>query len=104
MFHKIENVIDWVSIPVLLIGASLSYLTASYGPLLGLAICMGGIVLAGRAVQLKRYFLASGFIAIVAASSPLPIASRLFLLMGLASIGVCATVFAAFRTRPEPAA
>ncbi len=65
---------------------------------------MGGIVLAGRAVQLKHYFLASGFIAIVAASSPLPIASKLFLLMGLATIGAGATVFAAFRTRPEPAA
>ncbi len=32
MSHKVENIIDWISIPVLLIGASLSYLTASYGP------------------------------------------------------------------------
>jgi ABC-type transport system involved in multi-copper enzyme maturation permease subunit len=104
MFHKVEIAVEWVSVPALLIGSIFSYFATSYEPLLIFAICLGGAILAGRALHCKQYFLAAGFVATVVASSPLALASMIFLLMGLACIGVSATVFATFRPRPEPVA
>jgi hypothetical protein len=102
MRHKIETVIEWVSVPALLLGTIFTYVTAGYAPLLNLALCLTGAILTGRALHGKQYFLASSFIAVAVAASPFPIGSRIFLLMGLACIGASATVFTAFRTQPEP--
>lgn len=102
MRHKIENVIEWVSVPALLLGTVFTYIAAGYAPLLNVALCLTGAILAGRALHGKQYFLAAGFIALAVAASPFPIGSRIFLLMGLACIGASATVFTAFRTQPAP--
>jgi hypothetical protein len=102
MRHKVEDVIEWVSIPALLLGTGFTYVAAGYAPLLNLGLCLTGAVLAGRALQGKEYFLAAGFIALAAAASPFPLGSKIFLLMGLACIGASATVFTAFRRPPLP--
>lgn len=102
MRHKIENVIEWVSIPALLLGTVFTYVAAGYAPLLDLALCLTGAILAGRSLHGKKYFLAAGFIALAVAASPFQMASRTFLLMGLACISASATVFTAFRIQPLP--
>jgi hypothetical protein len=102
MRHNVENVIEWVSVPALLLGTIFTYVAAGYAPLLNLALCLTGAILAGRSLHGKQYFLAAGFIALAVAASPFPIGSRIFLLMGLACIGASATVFTAFRTQPAP--
>ena len=81
MRHKIENVIEWVSIPALLLGTVFTYVAAGYAPLLDLALCLTGAILAGRSLHGKKYFLAAGFIALAVAASPFQMASRIFLLM-----------------------
>jgi hypothetical protein len=104
MFHKVEIAVECVSVPALMIGSIFSYFAASYAPLMNLVICLGGAILAGRALQFRKYYLAAGFVALIIAASPLNLASKIFLLMGLACIGASATVYAAFRPQPEPIA
>ncbi len=100
MFRKVEIAVQWVSVPALLIGSIFSYFAASYEPLLNLAICLDGALLAAWAFHRKRYFAGAGFAAIVIAASPLPLASKIFLLMGVACIGASGAMFAAFRPQP----
>ncbi|MGA7236176.1 MAG: hypothetical protein WBY44_10880 [Bryobacteraceae bacterium] len=102
MRHKIENVIEWVSVPALLLGTIFTYAAAGFAPLLNFALCLTGVILAGRALHGREYFLAAGFVALTVAASPFPIGSRIFLLMGLACIGATATAFTVFRTQPAP--
>jgi hypothetical protein len=104
VLHKIENAIEWVSVPAMLVGSVFTYFAASYEPMLDFALCLCGLSLAGRALYLREYFLAAGFIAILVAASPLLLVSKIFLLLGLACVGAGAKVFAAFRTQPMPAA
>jgi hypothetical protein len=104
MSHKIENAVEWAFVPALLSASIFSYFAASYAPLVNATLCLAGVLLAGRALRWKEYFLAAGFIAIAVASSPLPLVSKLFLLMGLACAGSSATIYAAFRPQPLPAA
>ena len=68
------------------------------------AICLGAVVFVWRAVRLKEYFGADGFVAIAVAFSPLLLAVKVFLLMGLSCLAAFATLVAAFRTQPLPAA
>jgi hypothetical protein len=77
----------------LLLGTVFTYVAASYAPLLDLALCLTGAILAGRALHWKEYSLAAGFIALVVAASPFQLESKIFVLMGLACIGASATVF-----------
>jgi hypothetical protein len=102
MLHKVEKIIEWVSIPALLLGTVFTYVAASYAPLLNLTLCLTGAILACRALHWKEYFLAAGFVALAVAASPFPLGSKIFLLMGLACIGASATVYTAFRTQPLP--
>jgi hypothetical protein len=69
-----------------------------------LAICMASVILSGRALHLKQFGLASAFIAIVVASSRVSLSCKIFLLMGLACVGVGAAAYAAFRRQPLGAA
>jgi hypothetical protein len=98
-----EHALEWASVPALLIASMFSYFGEGFAPLLNLAICLAAGLLAGRALHLKEYFLGAGFIAIVVASTPLPLASKIFLLLGLACLGASAGAAAAFRTETVPA-
>lgn len=103
MFQMVTKIIKWVSIPVLLIASMFSRSTGSYELLVDFVICLGAIILVQRAVRLKEYFWAAGFVAIVVVFSPLVLVVKVFLLLGFACIAAFVTLLAAFRTQPLPA-
>ena len=101
MFDMVTTIIKWVSIPVLLIFALFSRFAAGYEFLANLVICTGAVICVQRAVQRKEHGWAAAFVAVVIMFSPLALAAKIFLLLGLISIATVATVVAAFRTRPR---
>jgi hypothetical protein len=103
MFRMVAKIIKWVSIPVLLIASLFACCTASYEPLVDFAICLGAIIFVQRAIRLKEYFWAAGFLSIVVVFTPLSLVVKIFLLMGFACIATFANLLAAFRTQPVPA-
>jgi hypothetical protein len=98
-----QQVIKWVSIPVLLITSLFACCAASYEPLVDCVIFAGVIVFVQRAVRLQEYFWAAGFLAIGVVFTPLPLVVKIFLLMGFSRIATLANLLAAFRTEPLPA-
>ena len=102
MFQTVLRIIKWVSIPVLLLAAMFSCLAASYEPLMDFVICLGAILVVHRAVWLREYFWAAGFVAVVVVFSPLFLAVKIFLLMGFTCIAALITLVAAFRRQPLP--
>jgi hypothetical protein len=103
MFRMVTKIIKWVSIPVLLIASLFAFCAASYEPLVDFAICLGAIIFVQRAIRLKEYFWAAGFLAIVIVFTPLSLVVKIFLLMGFTFIATFANLLAAFRTQPAPA-
>ena len=103
MFQMATRTIKWVSIPVLLMASMFSRYAASYEQLVDLVICLSAVILVWRAVGLKDYYWAAGFVAIVVVFSPLLLGVKIFLLMGLTCTASFATLLAAFRTQPLPA-
>ena len=104
MLQTLLNVIKWTSVPVLLIGAVFSSSAASFELILDFVICLGSMIVVQRAVWIKEYFWAAGFLAIAVVFSPFPLAVKIFALMGLTCIAAFATVLAAWKSRPVPAA
>lgn len=101
MFDTVTRVIKRVSIPVLLMVSPFSPVAAQYQFLANVAICMGAIICVQRAVQRNEHGWAVAFVAVVTVYSPLALAAKIFLLMGLISIATLAMVLAAFRTGPR---
>ena len=104
MFQMVTKIIKWVSLPALLIASMFSRSAASYELLVDLVICLGAIIFVQRAVRLKEYFWAAGFVAIAVVFSPLLLVVKISLLMGFTCIAAFVNVLAAFRTQPLPAA
>jgi hypothetical protein len=102
MFQMAKSTIKWVSIPVLLIASLFSRYAAGYELAVDLAICLGATVLVQRAVGLREYFWAAGFVSIAIVFSPLLLVAKIFLLMGLICAATFLTLFAAFRRLPLP--
>jgi hypothetical protein len=102
VFYMLIKIIKWASIPILLLASMLSRFTDSYELLVDLLICLAATVIALRAVRLKDYVLAAGFVAVAIVFSPFLLVSKIFLLMILACTASLITVFAAFRTQPLP--
>jgi hypothetical protein len=98
------KVVKWVSIPALLVASVFSFVAAGYEPLLNVVICMGAIIGVQRAVWAREYVWGAGCVAIVVAFSPVPLAVKIFLLMGLTCVAAFVTLFAAFRMRRLPVA
>jgi hypothetical protein len=103
MLRMIAKIVKWISIPVLLIASLFACCIASYEPLVDLAICLCAIVLVQRAIRLRQYFWATGFLAIGVVFTPLSLMVKIFLLMGFACIATFANLLAAFRPQPVPA-
>ena len=103
MFRMVTNIAKWVFIPVLLIGSLFACCAASYEPLVDLAIGLGAMIFVQRAIWLKEYFWAAGFLAIVVVFTPLPLVVKALFLMGLTCAATFANLLAAFRTQPAPA-
>src|SRR2546429_7504060 len=85
MFQMVMLIIKWVSFPALV-------------------ICLGTTVFVQRAVRLKQYLSAAGFVAIAVIFSPLLLVVKIFLLIGATCVATCVALLAAFRTQPLPAA
>jgi len=103
MFQTITKIVKRVSIPVLLIASIFSRYAASYELLVDFAICLGAFILVQQAVRSKEYFWAAGFVTIAVVFSPLSLAVKIFLLMGLTCVATFVSLLAAFRTQPLPA-
>src|ERR1700691_2885540 len=104
MFRLGTQTDKWISIPVLLIASLFACCAASYEPLVDLAICLGAMVFVQRAIRVREYFWAAGFLAIVVVFLPLSLAVKIFLLMGFTCVATFAALLTAFRTQPAPAA
>jgi hypothetical protein len=104
MFQTSTRIIKWVSISALLAASMFLFLAKTYEPLLAACVIVGAIFFMERAVRSKDYCWAVGLVAIVAAFSPLVLAMKVFLLMGLTCVATFTTLLAVFRTRPVPAA
>jgi len=103
MLQMVTKLIKWSSIPVLLIASMFSGVAAGYQLPADFLICLGAVILVQRAVRLRQYFWAAGFVAIVVVFSPYPLTIKIFLLMGLTCIAALGTLLAAFRTQPVAA-
>jgi hypothetical protein len=99
MSKVVLNMAMWLSIPVLLLVSMFSCVASGYQHLVDFVVCLSAIVLVDRAVQLKEYFCAAGFAGIVVVSSPLLLADKILLFMGVTCV---LTLLAAFRAQAEP--
>lgn len=103
MFRIVTKILKWASIPVLLIASLFAFCAASYEPLVDLAICLGAVIFIQRAIRLREYFWAAGFLAIGVVFTPLPLTVKIFLLLGITCAATFANLLAAFRTQPARA-
>jgi hypothetical protein len=103
MFRAVLKIVKWGSIPVLLIASLFAVCAASYEPAVDLAICLGAIVFMQRAIRVREYYWAAGFLAIMVVFTPLSLAVKIFVLMGFTCVAVFAALLAAFRPQPVPA-
>ena len=103
MFHTVTRIIKWISIPALLLASVFSPSIAHYQAAADLVVCLGSIFFVQRAVRAKQYWWAAAFAAVTIFFSPLPLLSKLGLLMLLTCIATFWSVVAVFR-RPAPAA
>lgn len=93
----------WISIPVLLMGSMFSQLAGNYELPIDLLACVGAALLAVQAIRKAEYFWAGTLGLVVIAFSPVPLVSKLFLLLSYAAIASLVTVVAAFRLAdPRP--
>src|SRR4051794_20130351 len=97
MFPTITKVVKWVAFPMLLAASMLGRYAAAYEGPVNLAICLGTIVLIERAVRLKDYFRAAGFVGVAIIFSPLLLVDKIFLLLGFASVFTLLILVATFR-------
>lgn len=103
MLQNVLQVIKWISIPILLFGSVFSRFAGTQEFLLNAVICLGAIVVIPRAAWTREYFWAGGLIAVAIVFSPLLLVVKIFLLMGVACIATCATLFAMFTAwKPQP--
>ena len=104
MFPMFSRMIKWISLPVLLAGAMFSSYAARYELLLDVVICLGAIIIVQRAIWIKEYFWAAGFVAIAVVFSPLVLVMKIFLLMGFTCIAIFLTLLVAWKPQPLPIA
>ena len=104
ILQMVTIIIKSVSLPVLLIASMLSRFAVSYEFLVDFVACLGAVIYVLRAVRLKEYFWAAGFVVIAVVFSPLLLMVKVFLLMAVICIVTLLTLLAAFRTQRLPAA
>jgi len=101
--YQAIRIVKWLSIPTLLIASIFARYAAAYEFTVDFVICLAAVVCVQRAVQLKAYSWAAGFVAVAVVFSPLLLVDKIFLLMGLICMATSITLFATFRTHPVPA-
>jgi hypothetical protein len=91
------GVMKWITLPVLLAASLLSRYAGGYELAVDLTICLGTVIPIQRLMRIKEYGWAAGFTLVALVFSPLGLAIKIFLLMGLTCTALLATVLAAFR-------
>src|SRR6476646_4851660 len=99
----LTNIMKWSAIPALLVISILSRFAAGYGFVADIAICIGAVVFVHWAVRAKTYFWAAGFVPVAVVFSPLPLPTKIFLLLGFICTGIFLTMYSVFRTQLAPA-
>jgi len=90
----------WMSIPALLIASMFSYAAGRYESFLAAAVIVASLAFVKKAVESREYSWAAGLVAIIVAFSPLFLATKLFLMMGLICTVTLMALVAALRPRP----
>ena|SRR5437763_1405567 len=103
MFQTIARILKWLAIPALMLVLLLSCLAGRYEGLLNLAICLSAVVFVRRAAWLKEYGWVAVSVVTFVAFSPLPLVTKIFLLMSLTSVVATLALIAAFRPQPVAA-
>ena len=103
MLQIAKTIILWISLPLLLAASMFSRFAASCELLLNAAVCIGAIVAVQRAAWIKDYYWAGGFATIAVVYSPLPLVTKIFLLLGFACVVSSAAAVSAFKRQPLPA-
>src|SRR5437868_6037623 len=98
------KVTKWVLLPALLIGSIFSRSAARHELLLDIVVCLGALLVVQRAVRLKAYLWAAGFVTIAVVFSPFLLVIKIFLLMGFAGLATFVTFLTAWKTTAMPAA
>ena len=94
------TVVKWISLPVLLTGSLFARFAGNYEIVLELLICAGALVVVQRAVYIREYFWAAGFVGVAIVFSPLALIIKIFLLLSFTSITALAGVYAAWKPQP----
>jgi hypothetical protein len=102
-FALLAHIMKWVSIPALLAASLFSYTTARYEPFLMAVVIAGALVFVEQAVRSRDYSQAAAWIAVAVAFTPLSLAVKIFVVMGLICIASLAAFAATFHTQPAPA-
>jgi hypothetical protein len=97
------TVVKWISLPVLLTGSVFAGFAGNYEIVLNLLVCAGALVVVQRAVCVREYLWAAGFVDVAIVFSPLALIIKIFLLVSFTCIGVLAGVYAAWKPQPSEA-
>jgi hypothetical protein len=98
MFWR-SKALKWMALPILMIGSVSTRFAATYEVLMDILFCLVAVMLVQHAIRMKEYCWASTFAAAAVVCSPLGLALKIFLLLGLACAATLATLFAAFRNK-----
>jgi len=100
MRQTVITIFKWTSLPLLLLASLFTRYVVGYELLANLVFCAGAVVGVQRALQMKHYFWAAGFVAIAVVFSPFLLLTKIFLLMALTFTTTCLTWLSAYRTHP----
>jgi hypothetical protein len=100
---QLTRIAKWLSIPVLLIASMFGRYASAYEFAVNLVVCLCAVCCVRRAVQLKEYSWATGFVSIAVVFSPLLLVDKISLLMGLISTAAIIILLTAVRASPAAA-
>lgn len=103
MFQTGKSIVKWVSIPMLAVASMFLFFAERYEPWLAAFVILGAIFFIERAVRSKQYCWAVGLVSLIVLFSPLALAVKAFLLMGVICTMTFTALLAVFRTRPVTA-
>ena len=97
------TVVKWMSLPVLLIGSLFARFAGNYEIVVNLLVCAGALVIFQRAVAIREYLWAAGFVCVAIVFSPFTLVIKIFLLLSFTSLGALTAVYAAWKAQPSEA-
>jgi len=103
MLQTVTTIGRWVTLPGLLTASIFWRYAGRYEVMVDVAVCLCAVVFVQKAIQSDHYLWAAGFVTIAIVFSPLLLAVKIFLLLGLTCGATWVTLFAALRQQPAEA-